>query len=140
MGVNYEPKNNFSFTQKQKIISYMYFKNNSDLQKGRIFTYLNVETQNTKESIQNRIDHLKEMKEYNRTYFVYNLARCQNRLRTIGKVSRLSLVSNLMLRVYLGICYQCCSLEYFDVEVKHNKKSQRGCIYHPLFRLEFSEN
>jgi len=86
MGGEYESKNNFSFTQKQKILSYIYFKNNHDLQKSRMFTYLNVKAGNTKESIQNRIDHLNEMKDYNRAFFIYNLARCQNRLRNTGYI------------------------------------------------------
>jgi len=84
LGESYESKNNYSFTQKQKIMGYIYFKNNTDLQKAKMFTYLNIKAGNTRESIQNRIDHLNEMKDYNRAYFIYNLARCQNRLRTTG--------------------------------------------------------
>lgn len=30
-GGKYEPKNDFSFSQKQKILSYLYFKNKADL-------------------------------------------------------------------------------------------------------------
>jgi len=86
MGVSYNPKNNFSFTQKQKIMGYMYFKNNVDLQKSRMFTYLDVKAGNSKASIQTRIDHLNEMKDYNRAYFIYNLAQCQNRLRMVGHI------------------------------------------------------
>jgi len=84
IGKYYESKNNFSFNQKQKILSYLYFKNSVDLDKSRMFTYINVKDEGTKESIQNRIDHLKEMKQYNRSYFIYNMAQCQNRLRTTG--------------------------------------------------------
>jgi len=65
-------------------MSYMYFKNNIDLQKPRMFTYLDVKAGNTKASIQNRIDHLNELKDFNRAYFIYNLAQCQNRLRMAG--------------------------------------------------------
>lgn len=87
IGTSYEPKNNFSFTQKQKVMGYIYFKNNEDLAKSRMFTYLDVKAGTTKDSIQKRIDHLNEMKDYNRAYYIYNLAKCQNRLRTNGKLN-----------------------------------------------------
>jgi GTP-dependent phosphoenolpyruvate carboxykinase len=83
-GSYYETKNNFSLNQKQKIMNYLYYKNTVDLDRSKLFTYLNAKDEGTKESIQNRVEHLKEMKQFNRAYFIYNLGQCQNRLRTLG--------------------------------------------------------
>ena len=100
-GTNYIPQNDFSYNQKQKILEYIYFKNNVDMAKPRVFSHLRVENNNTKESIENRIQHYNEMKDYNRSFFIYNLAKCQNRINYTG-IFNLFLLFEKSFRVHLG--------------------------------------
>ena len=83
-GSSYDPKNNYSVNQKLKIVKYLYFKNYLDLSKEKIFTYLSVEKKDDKESIEKRIFHLKELKEYNRNTFLLDIHKSHNRIIYTG--------------------------------------------------------
>ena len=83
-GGSYVPQNDFSFTQKQKILGYLYYKNVFDMEKKKHFTYLTYDKSETPEEIRTRIQHLKEMREYNKMMLISDLAICQNRIRWLG--------------------------------------------------------
>jgi len=47
---------------------------------------LKVDVADDKQSIETRINHLNEIKEYNRAFFMYNIANSHNRVRYVGYV------------------------------------------------------
>ena len=85
-GGPYVPQNDFAFSQKQQILSYLYYKNAVQKEKKKHFTYLTYDKSETKEEIQTRIEHLKEMREYNKMILISDLGTCQSRIRMLGNI------------------------------------------------------
>ena len=86
LGERYIPKNNFSHKQKNNILSYLYQKNFFDLRKPQQKFYKENELSETmtKEEIQNFLNNLKEIENYNRVFLITSICECQKRVAQTG--------------------------------------------------------
>ena len=108
-GGSYVPQNDFSYTQKQQILGYLYEKNNLDMSKKSHFTYLNYESVATEDEIKKRLEHLEQMRQYNRMFMISDLCQAQNRIRLTGNPFSTTRLSGFMTRGHLaGILLSAC--------------------------------
>ncbi|KAL4504073.1 hypothetical protein ABPG72_022703 [Tetrahymena utriculariae] len=87
IGDDYEPKNNFSFSQKQKILNYLYFRNKADMESPLKYksAYGGIEEQDMYiYTLENRIQGINKLKFDNRVLYINQVAQCQNRIRFNG--------------------------------------------------------
>ena len=86
LGERYVAKNNFSHKQKNNIIAYLYFKNSLDLMKPKqkFYTETQLSDNMTKDDIQNYLNNLKEIENYNRIFLITSFYECQKRVAQTG--------------------------------------------------------
>ena len=86
LGERYIPKNNFSHKQKNSILSYLYQKNFLELRKPQQKFYKETQLSETmtKEEIQNFLNNLKEVENYNRVFLITSICECQKRVAQTG--------------------------------------------------------
>lgn len=86
LGDRYSPKNNFSHKQKVNILSYLYYKNYSDMNKpGQKFYHEKdfSEKMNLQET-ESYLKNLDEIDYYNRIFLISTTYECQKRVGKTG--------------------------------------------------------